>query len=504
VAQVKTVFARLSTRGKLALGGAALALIILAFVLFQMATKQSYTTLATGIEPAETGQVTEALAAKGIPYQLQDSGTAVGVPSADVSEARIALAESDVLGGSKPGFELFDSQQFGASDFQQKVTYQRALEGELERTVNQVEGVKSSNIQLTLPEEQLFSEESVKPTAAVLIATDAGGRLAAGPVRGIAHLVAASVEGLNADDVTITDGSGATLWPMGEGSGLGGASGTSKQAIEARYDEGMETRLDSLLARTIGPEKGRVQVQAEVDADRTTQSKLEYAKKGTPLASQSEHESLKGSNAGATGGAAGTAGNIPSYAAGTGPAGSPSNYKRAKEETQYGVDKTVTHTQVAPGTVNRQNVALVVDKDVPAAEVVQLEKAIEGAAGIDKKRGDTMTVSRIAFAKPPEATAPAEPGIMDYAKYGILALAAVGFLVFAGRHLRKKQDEVLAEPIWLRELNAPTSLADLEVHRGGEDDWDDDRPTLPNNADEVAAMDSDKVAQQLRAWMKES
>jgi flagellar M-ring protein FliF len=487
-------------RGKIALGGAALALVILAFVLFQMATKQSYTTLATGIEPAETGQVTEALAAKGIPYQLQDSGTAVGVPSADVSEARIALAESDVLGGSKPGFELFDSQQFGASDFQQKVTYQRALEGELERTINQVEGVKSSNVQLTLPEEQLFSEEAIKPTAAVLIASDSGGRLGASAVRGIAHLTAASVEGLNVNDVTITDGSGATLWPAGEGGALGG--GVSKQAIEARYDTNMETRLDALLARTIGPEKGRVQVQAEIDADRTTQSQLQYAKQGTPLASQSEHESLKGSGAAAAGGAAGTAGNIPSYAAGAGAAGGPSNYKRANEETQYGVDKTVTHTQVAPGTVNRQNVALVVDKTVPAAEVVQLEKAIEGAAGIDKKRGDTMTVSRIAFAKPPEATAPAGPGMTEYIKYGVIGLAGVAFLVFAARHLRGKQDEVLAEPIWLKELNSPTSLAELEVHRPQED-WEED-PTLANNADEVAAMDSDKVAQQLRAWMKES
>ncbi len=499
MAQIKTVLARLSTRGKLALGGAALAIIVLVFVLFQMATKQSYTTLATGIEPAETGQVTEALEAKGIPFQVQDSGTAVGVPSSDVSQARIALAESDVLGGSKPGFELFDSQQFGASNFQQKVTYQRALEGELERTIDQVEGVKSSNVQLTLPEEQLFSEEAIKPTAAVLIAGDSGARLGAGAVRGIAHLVAASVEGLNPNDVTITDGSGATLWPAGEGGALGG--GVSKQAIEARYDQNMETRLDGLLARTIGPEKGRVQVQAEVNADHTTQSKLEYAKGGTPLARQAEHESLKGAGPTVTGAAAGTAGNIPAYAAGTGTAGGPSNYKRANEETQYGVNKTVTHTQVAPGTVNRQHVALIVDKTVPPAEVVQLEKAVEGAAGIEKKRGDTLTVSRIAFAKPPEVAAPAGPGISDYAKYGLLGLAGVAFLVFAARHLRKKQDEVLAEPIWLKELNAPTSLAELEVQQP-EDDWEDD-PTLANNADEVAAMDSDKVAQQLRAWMKE-
>ena len=501
MASIRSVLARLSTRGKIALGGAAAAILILVFVLFQMATKQSYTTLATGIEPSETGQVTEVLTEKGIPYKLENSGTAVGVPSASVSEARIALAESDALGGAKPGFELFDSQQFGASDFQQKVTYQRALEGELERTIDQVEGVKSSNVQLTLPEEQLFSEESVKPTAAVLIATDAGGRLAAGPVRGIAHLVAASVEGLNANDVTITDGSGATLWPAGEGGSLAG--GNSKQALEAKYDGNMESRLDALLARTIGPEKGRVQVQAELNANQTTQSSLTYAKKGTPLQAQSEHESLKGSGATAAGGAAGTAGNIPSYAAGAGAAGGPSNYKRANEETQYGVDKTIEHTKVAPGEVTKQHVALIVDKKVPAAEVAQLESAVKAAAGIEPKRGDTITTSRIAFAKAPEVAGPAGPSPLSYAKYVLLALAAAGFLFFAGRHLRKKQDEVLAEPMWLKELNAPTSLAELEVRRNP--DWEEeDHAGLPDSSEEVAAMDSDRVAQQLRAWMKES
>jgi flagellar M-ring protein FliF len=501
VASIRSVLARLSLRGKIALGGAALAILILVFVLFQMATKQSYSTLATGIEPAETGQVTEVLTEKGIPYQLQDSGTAVGVPSADVSEARIALAESDTLGGSKPGFELFDSQQFGASDFQQKVTYQRALEGELEKTIDEVEGVKSSNVQLTLPEEQLFSEEAIKPTAAVLIASTSGGRLGSGPTRGIAHLVAASVEGLNPNSVTITDGSGATLWPAGEGGSSGG--GDSKQALEAKYDENMESRLDALLARTIGPEKGRVQVQAEVNADRTTQSQLTYAKKGTPLQSQAERESLKGAGAAAAGGAAGTAGNIPTYAAGTSTSGGPSAYKRANEETQYGVNKTITHTEVAPGGVTQQHVALILDKSVPAAEVAQLESAVKAAAGIEPKRGDTITTSRIAFAKPPEVAGPAGPGIADYGKYAVLGLAAVGFLIFAGRHLRKRQDEVLAEPLWLRELNAPTSLAELEVRGPAEKDWDDDRPTLPDNAEEVAAMDSDRVAQQLRSWMKE-
>jgi flagellar M-ring protein FliF len=503
LATVRSVLARLSPRGRIALAGAAVAVLVLLFVMFQMASSKSYTTLASGVDPSETGEITAALEEKGIGYRLQNDGTAVAVADSEVSKARIALAESDVLGGSKPGFELFDKQQFGASDFQQKVTYQRALEGELERTISQVEGVDDVTVQLTLPEEQLFAAESVQPTAAVLIGTSSG-RLGAAAVRGVANLVSSSVEGLNVKDVTITDASGATLWPAGAG-GAGGAGGVSKQAVEARYEQGLEARLDALLVRTIGPEKGRVQVQADVNADRTSESKLEYADKGTPLDRSTENESLNGNgaSAGAAGGAAGVAGNIPSYGAGGAAGSGNSKYNRKTEEAQFGVDKTITHTQVAPGGVNRQHVALVVDKSVPPAELKQLESAIASAAGIEPKRGDTITTSRIAFAKPPEAPAPSPVGgFLDIGKYVLLGGAALAFLFFAGRHLRRRQDEVLdAEPVWLRELNAPTSLAELELAER-ERGWEEEDTAIHHDED-LSSMQPERVAQQLRAWMKE-
>lgn len=500
MASIRPVLAKLSPRGRVALAGAGVAVLLLIFVMFQMATGQSYTTLASGIDPAETGDITGVLEEKGVAYEVRNGGTAVAVADSDVSTARIALAESDVVGGSKPGFELFDKQQFGASDFQQKVTYQRALEGELERTISQVDGVADVTVQLTLPEDQLFAAESVKPTAAVLLSADSG-RLGAASVRGIANLAAASVEGLNVSDVTITDGSGATLWPAGSG-GAGG--GVSKQAVEARYEQGLEAQLGALLLRTIGPEKGRVQVQADIDADRTTQSKLEYADKGTPLDRSTEHESLAGAGSGVAGGAAGAAGNIPSYGASAGAGGSDSKYKRSTEKAQYGVDKTVTRTQIAPGGVNRQHVALVVDKSIPAGELAQLEKAVAAAAGIEPKRGDTISTSQVAFAKPPPASAPSPVGgVLDIARYVALGLAAVAFLFFAGRHLRRRQEEVLdPEPIWLRELNAPTSLAELEL-ADRERGWGEEDTAVHRDADDVAAMEPDRVAQQLRAWIKE-
>lgn len=361
MATVRSVLAKLSTRGKIALGGAGLAVVVLLYVMFQMATQQSHATLASGIDPAETGDITKVLEEKGIGFETGDGGTSVAVAESDVDKARIALAESNVVGGSKPGFELFDKQQFGASDFQQKVTYQRAREGELERTIAQVDGVDGVTVQLTLPEDQLFAAESVSPTAAVLIGGGSGS-LGAASVRGVAQLVASSVEGLDPKDVTITGESGALLWPAGEGGAGGGAS---KQVVEQRYERGLEAQLGALLLRTVGPDKGRVQVQADIDANRTSESKLEYAKKGTPLDRTTEDETLAGTGAGLSGGAAGAAGNIPSYgAAGGGGSSGDSNYKRTTEEAQYGVDKTVTHTQVAPGGVNRQTVSLVLDKSI--------------------------------------------------------------------------------------------------------------------------------------------
>lgn len=497
---IRAVLSNLTPRGRLALGGAALAVVVLLFLVFRMATQPSYQMLTSGLDPADAGGVTGVLEENGIGYELRSNGTAVAVPDSEVDKARIALAESDVAGGSKPGFELFDKQQFGASDFQQKVTYQRALEGELQRTIAQVEGVSDVTVQLTLPEDQLFAAESAKPTAAVLLS--GSGSLGAASVRGIARLVASSVEGLDANDVTITDAAGTLVWPNGGG---GGGGGPSKQAVEDRYERDLEARLDGLLVRTIGPEKGRVQVQADVDANRTTQSQLQYAKKGTPLSRSTEDETLAGGSAGAAGGAAGAAGNIPTYSAGSA-SGTDSNYKRSSEDAQYGVDKTVTHTSIAPGGVNRQTVALVVDKSVPAGEVAQLEQAVASAAGIEPKRGDEITTSRISFAKPPPVASSAPlGGVLDIGRYVALGAAAIAFLFFAGRHLRRREEEVLdTEPIWLRELNAPTSLADLELSGNREREWEDAHSELSGDADEVAAMEPDRVAQQLRAWMKES
>src|SRR5919112_2641442 len=173
------------------------AVLGVAFLLLRIASAPSYQLLSSGLDPAQTGKVTAALDAQGIGYELRNNGTALAVEKSQTAQARIALASAGLDSGSdnQPGFELFDKQKLGSSDFQQKVTYQRALEGQVAKTIEQVQGVNGAQVRLVLAEDQLFSDNETPATAAVLLANSSN-QLDPGAVRGIAQLVSSSVKGL--------------------------------------------------------------------------------------------------------------------------------------------------------------------------------------------------------------------------------------------------------------------------------------------------------------------
>src|ERR671930_1706672 len=223
----------MSTRGKIVLAASALAIVVVAVLLFKVASSPSYTTLQAGTAPAKTGKITAALDSAGVQYKLENNGTAVAVVSGQESKARVALAGQGLsTASSQPGFELLDKQKLGASSFQQQVAYQRALEGQIAQTISQINGVSGAQVQLTMPQDQLFADEQKPATAAVLLGGGAT-TLDGSAVRGIANLVASSVPNLKTSDVTITDGTGQLLWPTGDSAG--GSGGLSKPAAEARY-----------------------------------------------------------------------------------------------------------------------------------------------------------------------------------------------------------------------------------------------------------------------------
>ncbi len=501
----RSLLANTTMKGKVVMAASALGVLAVMLVMFKIASAPSYATMLTGLDPAETGKITAALDSSGVGYEIKNNGTALAVVKSQVPQARIALAEKGLPGKGQPGFELFDKQKLGASDFQQKVTYQRALEGQIASTIGQIQGVSGAQVSLVLPEDQLFSEDQTPATAAVLL-SGSSTNLDPSSIRGIASLVSSSVKGLKPANVSITDASGALLWPNSDsGSGTGG--GVSKLTAQSRYNAQLQGSLDAMLTQTLGAGKARVSVSSDLSVDESTLDKLTYAKKGIPLKQTKESERLRGGGS-TSGGSTGTSSNLPSYAA-SGAGGGNSNYNRSSTQTDFGVDKTVQRTKVAPGQVNRLSLGLVVDKSVPPAQVAQLKNAVSAAAGIDTTRGDVLNVSQVAFAKAPAAAPAAGPagGMLGYAKYGIAALGLLGFLFFVMRHLKKRERESLGEPTWLHQNEAPTTLADLEAGRTTRMPAIAGQMPGPSatrlSAENIAENDPERVAQQIRTWMQE-
>jgi flagellar M-ring protein FliF len=494
----------LEPRGQLTLVVSGLLVVATLVFLFQYASKPSYTTVAAGLEPSETADAQRALSGAGLDVRIENGGTAVAVRKGQEGDAQVALAGAGLPKGGHVGFEIFDEKSISASDFQQKVDYQRALEGEIARTIETIDGVGGAQVQLVLPEDSLFADEGPQASAAVLLS--GGEVLDSGAVSGIARLVASSVKGLKPKDVTITDGTGALLWPTADVV-EGGPSAQSQLEAEARYDAVLSGQIQAFLTSTLGPGKAQVRVHADLDLDQRTVDRVTYAKKGVPLEIQKEEETLT-SEGGSSAAPAGAASNIPSFAGSTAVAGK-SDYSRTTEHTTMGVDKTVERTTTVPGTVKKLDVALLVDSKVSAEQVSALKDAVTSLAGIDEERGDTLSVQSIEFAPPPKPAAAPSPvaGIManplGALKWIGLAFATLFFLFTVRKSLRARQSEpVVIEPTWLREIEGATSLA--ELNPGPRIDADGQRRQVQKEqVEEIIHRQPEQIARQVSTWMKE-
>jgi flagellar M-ring protein FliF len=363
-------------------------------------------------------------------------------------------------------------------------------------------------VQLVLPDDSLFADEQSKASAAVLVTGGSG--LDSSTVRGIANLVASSVKSLEARHVTITDETGSLLWPTGDAAG--GSSAHTKLEADNLYSAQLAGQINALLASTLGAGTALARVHADLNVDQTTIDKVTYAKRGVPLTQQIETETLKSKGGGAALPAGTSANASPSYAAAAGATGQ-SQYNNKKDSTSFGVDKTIQRSIVAPGSVNRLDVALVVDKSVPPAQVTSLQKSIASLAGISPTRGDTMAVSRIAFAKrTPAAAVKGSPlslfqDPLGLAKKAVVVVAALLFLVTMRRALaRRERDASVPEPKWLREIESGMTVAELEaapVQRALPSAGQVERTEIFEQVDEISQKKPEAIAHQVATWMKE-
>src|ERR1700742_464979 len=271
----------LPAKTKALLGVSAVAILAIMFIMLKVATAPSYALIASGLDPAQTGKITAALDEQGIAYELRNNGTALAVTKSSMAQARIALASQGVEaqgGGAQPGYELLDESKLGASQFQQQVAYQRALEGEIAKSLRGVEGVSNPTVQIVMPQDDLFQDEATPATAAIMLGNPADS-LQPGAVRGMAQIAASSVKGLKSGNVTITDSTGAVLWPSDDAAAGGTPGGSSKMSAEARFARQKEASLNALLASALGPGKAQVKVTADLNVDKSNTKELTYAAK---------------------------------------------------------------------------------------------------------------------------------------------------------------------------------------------------------------------------------
>ncbi len=387
--------------------GLAGALVAVGVLLYSWSSTTNYVPLYSGLDDQDSGPIIAELRSQGVPFKLEAGGGTVLVPQAQVDELRVGFASQGMPQGGNVGFELVKSNGFSATDFVQRLNFQRGLQGELARTIESFSAVDRARVHIVLPEKSLFVKDQRPPSASVVLQLRGGQRLAPNEVRGIAHLVAGAVEGLKQEQITIVETDGATLF---DGSQLAqdggfGASG-SQLELQRAYEQTLATDAQEMLDRTLGAGRATITVRAVLNFDRLETMTESYtpgvAGTAVPRSSTAIEETYT-TAAGAAGAAAvpGAAANVPganqALAANAAGGGDGTDYKRTETTTNFEVGKTLTKNVQAVGGVKKLSVSLLLDDRVAEAQVQPLEAAVSAAVGLDKERGDAVAVSRFAF-----------------------------------------------------------------------------------------------------------
>ena len=411
--------------------------------------------LYSNLDLKEAGSITAALDQGGIKYEVKGDGSTIMVPRDQVASTRLMLSSKGLPTAASVGYEIFDNTSaMGQTDFVQQLNRQRALEGELGRTIHALDGITAARVHLVLPKRQLFEEEAEQPSASVSIGV--GGR-EPGPdqVRAIQNLVAGAVPNLKPDRVTVVDQHAKTL--SGGDTGMAAEADGRKSEVEQRIAKQVKTLVEGI----VGAGKARVNVTADVDLAQVTTHKESFDPDGQVVRSESttDENSKEGSSGGNV--QASAAAKIPGGST-VDPGGDSSNASGKQESTtNYEITKTTTTEVREPGAVKKIAVAVAVDgvtgppdkKGKPgaytprsAAEMAQIEQLVQTAVGFDQTRGDQVRVINVKFptADDAEGVTAANPlmgfdknDIMRAAELGVMAIVAILMMFFIVRPLLK-------------------------------------------------------------------
>jgi len=395
--RASTVWSGFTSGQKTTLALAVAAAVVGGYFFTKWAAQPTWTPLYGNLSATDAGSVTQELAGKGVQYKLSDGGATVLVPQAQVYQLRLDMSAKGLPTGGSQGYALLDKQGITTSEFRQRVDYQRALEGELARTIGAIDSVAGADVHLVIPADDVFADDSRQPSASVLLRPKTQGqKFGSDQVRAIVNLVAGSVEGLTPAAVTVADSGGHVLSAPGDG-GLD-ASGDAQAAQARTFEDGLARSIEDMLAPVTGAGGAVVRVKADLDFDErsTTTERFDQPAAGqtAPVVNESTaNETFTGPGAStAAGGVLGTTGQAPA----AGAASTANNYQKQSADRNFAVGKVTEQVKSAPGKVSRLSVAVLLDDKVKVAPA-EITNLVNAAAGIDGQRGDVVSVQAMAF-----------------------------------------------------------------------------------------------------------
>lgn len=489
-------------------------------ILIFVANRTDYRPLFTNLTSEDAGEIVKKLKDAKTPYQFTPDGKGILVPSDKVYELRLTLASEGIPQGGGVGFEIFDRKNFGMTEFVQKLNYQRALQGELSRTIAQLTGVEQARVHLVIPEKTLFKDNERPATASIVLKMKSNRALRDSEVQGVVHLVASSIEGMDPEHVTVLDSRGMIL-SKGGSSDATSRMTTAMQETQRSYEKNVEERLQSLLDRIVGGGKSVARVTAAFDFKQVERVEEKFDPESIAVRSEQRTEE-KGSSTTSGAGVPGVQTNLGRTTPG---AGATSGGGSKNDETlNYEVSRSTAKIIEPVGALSKISIAVLVDGkyEAPAAvkegqavkakytprspdELLKIETLVKSAVGFNAERGDQLTVQNIPFQETGEAGSSevatwwTDPFFMSLAKNLMIGIGFLVLIMFVIRPL-------LAS---LRIVRRPTLESFEAIGSSGEQLTTSERASInaqmaeQQNLIEQAKKDPYQVAQILQNWVSE-
>lgn len=521
--QAVSVIKSLTLPQKIIAGFIVAAVLVAMLSLSFMGAKPNYSVLYSGLTPEDAAGVIARLKEQRIDYQLAENGTAVLVPGPTVHETRLTLAGEGLPRGGGVGFELFDKSSFGTTDFVQQLNYQRAVQGELARTIRQFKQVSDARVHIATPKESVFVEESRPPSASVSLTMNGQENLAKSEIMAIVHLVASAVPGLTSENITVVDTVGRLLFRK-ESDDAAMLSATQLE-YQTKVESDLRKKVESMLEEVVGVNKALARVTVDLDFNKVAVTEESFDPDGQVIRSEQFLLEKQGGEED-TGGIPGVKGQLATFTETGDAATSTEGFNRKNITRNYEITRKTRQVQEGVGVIKRLSVAVMVDgayeeskdkdgkkslvyKARSPEELQHFAKMTQNAIGFDPDRGDQVEVVAMPFYL--SSVVPPEPDplekwhalIENLAVPIALLLVALAFLLFVVRPFLRLLSKQQQEAQRKAELAAQAGLLETRGEDGEDLTFQPLGMTDKERIYKLAQSDPERAADLVRRWLRE-